>query len=61
MTYGEYYYRIKSDMHLKDGIWVTHKPQVTIPPRMPRQEALEYYTKKINEYFLSASRYKKIR
>jgi len=51
MTYGEYYYLIKYDMRLVNGVWVATKPRVTIPTRMKRQEALRYYTDKLNEYW----------
>ncbi|MEA2100073.1 MAG: hypothetical protein U9P72_08085 [Campylobacterota bacterium] len=51
MTYGEYYYLIKYDMRLKDGVWVTNKPRITIPSKMSREEALVYYTKKFSDYW----------
>ncbi len=51
MTYGEYYYLIKYDMCLKNGVWVTNKPRVTIPPKMKRDDALIYYTAKFRKYF----------
>ena len=53
MTYGEYYYLIKYDMRLKDGVWVTNKPRITIPSRMCREEALEYYTRKFSDYWIT--------
>ncbi len=51
MTYGEYYYLIKYDMRLKDGLWVTNKPRVTIPSKMSREEATKYYKNKLNNYW----------
>jgi len=51
MTYGEYYYLIKYDMRLKNGVWVTNKPRITIPSKMPRTEAVIYYNNKFNEYW----------
>jgi len=53
MTYGEYYYLIKYDMRLKDGVWVTNKPRITIPSKMNREEALDYYTKKFAKYWVT--------
>lgn len=51
MTYGEYYYLIKYDMKLIDGVWVSKKPSVTIPTRMPKRDASAYYRKKFNRYW----------
>ena len=51
MTYGEYYYLIKYDMRLKNGVWVTNKPRITIPSRMTRAEASAYYNDKFNQYW----------
>ena len=56
MTYGEYHYLIKYDMKLKDGVWVTTKPNATIPSQMSRDEAAVYYTKKLREYWNSKSK-----
>lgn len=52
MTYGEYYYQIKYDMCLKNGVWITNKPRVTIPNKMDRKKAFLYYNKKFNDYWL---------
>ena len=51
MTYGEYYYLLKYDMKLVDGIWVTKKPSIKIPPRMSNKEASKYYTLKFQNYW----------
>jgi len=51
MTYGEYYYLIKNEMRLKDGVWVTSKPNIAIPPKMKRKDALKYYQQKFNNYW----------
>ena len=59
MTYGEYYYLIKYDMRLVNGVWVATKPRVTIPTRMKRVEALRYYTDKLNNYWESINLEKK--
>ena len=53
MTYGEYYYQVKYDMHLKDGVWITNKPKVSIPIKMTKSEAALYYTNKFNKYWES--------
>jgi len=53
MTYGEYYYLIKYEMRLVNGVWVATKPRVTIPTRMKRKEALIYYTAKLKKYWIS--------
>jgi len=53
MTYGEYYYLLKYDMKLKDGVWVTSKPKITIPHKMSRKDADIYYASKFNEYWKS--------
>ena len=51
MTYGEYHYQVKYDMHLKDGVWVTNKPKISIPIKMSKDEALQYYTNKFRKYW----------
>lgn len=53
MTYGEYHYQVKYDMHLKDGVWVTKKPKIAIPIKMSKKEAAAYYTEKFNKYWES--------
>ena len=53
MTYGEYYYRVKYDMKLVDGSWVTKPPYSKIPTRMSKQEASIYYTLKFRKYWSS--------
>jgi len=53
MTYGEYYYLIKYDMKLKDGVWITNKPNITIPLRMSKEEAVAYYSAKFARYWIS--------
>ena len=53
MTYGEYHYIIKYDMRLKDGKWVTTKPNSSIPKKMTRAVAFEYYTEKLDSYWKS--------
>ncbi len=52
MTYGEYYYLIKYDMRLMNGVWVANKPRVTIPTRMKRDEAMIYYCKKFAKFWI---------
>lgn len=51
MTYGEYYYRVKRDMKLVDGTWVSKPLNMKIPPRMSRKEAAKYYNQKFKEYW----------
>ncbi len=51
MTYGEYYYRIKYDMRLKDGKWVTSRPNMNIPKKMTRVVASQYYSHKLAYYW----------
>jgi len=53
MTYGEYYYLIKYDMKLKDGVWVTNKPRMTVPTKMSREVANTYYNDKFSKYWKS--------
>ena len=53
MTYGEYYYLVKSDMKLKDGVWITNRPNITIPLRMSKKEAVIYYNSKFRRYWAS--------
>ena len=53
MTYGEYHYQVKYDMCLRDGVWVTNKPKITIPIKMTKKEAAAYYTEKFNNYWNS--------
>jgi len=53
MTYGEYYYLVKYDMRLKNGVWVTSKPKMTIPTKMSKKDALEYYCNKFEKYWIS--------
>jgi len=53
MTYGEYYYLVKSDMKLKDGVWITNRPNITIPLRMSKKEAVIYYNEKFSKYWAS--------
>jgi len=61
MTYGEYYYLVKYDMRLKNGVWVTSKPKMTIPTRMPKKDALVYYTNKFRLYWKSIDMKKQIK
>ena len=56
MTYGEYYYLLKNDMKLKDGVWVAEKPKGVIPSKMSKKEAVVYYTKKLNQYWIKTNR-----
>ncbi len=49
MTYGDYL--IKYDMRLKNGVWVTNKPRITIPPKMTRADAFVYYNNKFAKYW----------
>ena len=51
MTYGEYYYQVKYDMILVDGNWVTNKPKMKIPPKMSKEKAAVYYTRKFRKYW----------
>ena len=51
MTYGEYYYLLKSDMRLVNGNWVARKPNAVIPPRMSRKQASVYYAEKFKKYW----------
>jgi len=40
-------------MCLRDGVWVTNKPKITIPIKMTKKEAAAYYTEKFNNYWNS--------
>ena len=60
MTYGEYYYLVKYDMRLKNGVWVTSKPKMTIPTRMSKKDALEYYGDKFDLYWESINLKKQV-
>ena len=51
MTYGEYYYQVKYDMKLVDGTWVVNTPKIKIPPRMTKEQAAIYYTRKFRKYW----------
>ena len=51
MTYGEYYYLLKYDMKLVNGIWVAKKPLLKIPEKMSKEEASTYYREKLREYW----------
>jgi len=51
MTYGEYYYLVKYDMKLIDGVWVSRKPSVTIPTKMTKIDATAYYKAKFKKYW----------
>lgn len=53
MTYGEAHYIVKANIDLVNGDWVS----VDLPnhkPRMSRDEAAEYYSNKIHNYFSGA-------
>ena len=51
MTYGEYYYRVKYDMKLVNGNWVSKPAYMKIPRRMSRKDAAIYYTEKLRKYW----------
>ena len=51
MTYGEYYYRVKYDMKLVNGNWVSKPLHMKIPSKMSREEADIYYTEKFRKYW----------
>ncbi|MEA1893034.1 MAG: hypothetical protein U9N33_10030 [Campylobacterota bacterium] len=51
MTYGEYYYKVKYDMKLVDGTWVSKPPNMKIPARMSREDADVYYSEKFRKYW----------
>lgn len=51
MTYGEYYYLVKYNMKLVGGKWVANAPKIKIPPKMSREDAAVYYTRKLKEYW----------
>jgi len=53
MTYGEYYYLIKYEMKLENGVWITNKPKSVIPSKMSKKDATIYYKKKLNSYWNS--------
>jgi len=53
MTYGEYYYRVKYDMKLVDGTWISQPLNMKIPIKMSKDEASIYYTCKLREYWKS--------
>lgn len=50
MTYGEYYYRVKYDMKLVDGNWISKPLNIKIPRRMSRDDAAIYYIQKLKKY-----------
>jgi len=54
MTYGEYYYRVKYDMKLINGNWISKPMKTKMPQRMQREEASIYYTQKFREYWKSS-------
>jgi len=50
MTYGEYYYRVKYDMKLVNGNWISKPLNIKIPRKMSKEDAAIYYTQKFKEY-----------
>jgi hypothetical protein len=53
MTYGEYHYKVKHELKLKNGVWTAYKPRMGVPTRMSTTEASKYYTLKLREYWES--------
>lgn len=51
MTYGEYYYRVKNDMKLINGNWVSKSLNIKVPSRMSREDAAIYYNEKFRKYW----------
>jgi len=51
MTYGEAYIKEKESIQLIKGVWTQTLTFDKKPKRMNREDAAEYYTNKINEYF----------
>ena len=50
ITYGEYYYRVKYDMKLVDGNWISKPLNMKTPRRMSRKDAAIYYIQKLKKY-----------
>jgi len=59
MTYGEYHYLVKYDMKLVNGEWVVNKPNITIPSKMSKEDANEYYNRKFREYWATWTKKRK--
>ncbi len=51
MTYGEYYYRVKYDMKLVNGNWLSKPLNIKIPQKMSRDESTIYYNEKFRKYW----------
>lgn len=48
-TYGEIITEEKDKMKMKDGIFIIESK---LPQRMPYQDAMKYYSNKLDEYWL---------
>ena len=46
-------------MKLINGVWVSKPLNMKIPPRMPKDEAAKYYTRKFREYWNTQNEEKK--
>lgn len=51
MTYGEYHYYIKYSIDLIDGKWVGKSPNITVPKKMSKEDAIIYYNGKLRDYW----------
>ena len=49
-TYGEIITEEKDKMKMKDGIFII---EAKLPQRMPYNKAIAYYSKKLDDYWLS--------
>ena len=49
-TYGEVIVEEKDKMKMKDGIFII---EAKLPPRMHYEKAMNYYSRKLDEYWLS--------
>lgn len=55
MTYGEYINKIREDMSVVGG--ECEFPDLKAPKRMPKDEALEYYNKKLKKAWIEEGYY----
>lgn len=53
MTHGEAYVFKRENIELHKSLSQIEKSLSKLPPPMPREEALKYYTAKIRNYFRS--------
>ena len=46
-------------MKLVNGEWVVNKPNITIPSKMSKEDANEYYNRKFREYWATWTKKRK--